>query len=72
MLESRILNMRIDFPMTTSATPADPSHALGIPCPFLACTRAVYLGPEVSTITVRSMDRGVATEAFKILGADKM
>lgn len=44
--------------MKATATLAVLSLALGIPYPSVACTRAVYLGPEETIITVRSMDWG--------------
>ena len=34
------------------------SLGLALPLPARACTRAVYLGPQATTITVRSMDWG--------------
>jgi len=58
--------------MKATATLAIPSFALGIPCPSVACARAVHLGPEVAIVTVRSRDWGSKADAFKLLAADKM
>jgi choloylglycine hydrolase len=55
---SSILNHHLHFAMKATATLAILSLALGIPYPSVACTRAVYLGPEETIITVRSMDWG--------------
>jgi penicillin V acylase-like amidase (Ntn superfamily) len=56
--QSSILNHHLHFAMKAPATLAVLSLALGIPYPSVACTRAVYLGPEETIITVRSMDWG--------------